>query len=102
MNKAVLFMILGMTAVTLIPRVIPAFFVGKIKINRKIEKFLQLIPYTAMSALIFPGILSVDSSRFYVGLAGGAVAALLAWFKMPLIVSVIAAIAVDFLILLVV
>lgn len=97
MTKTTLFMFLGMAAVTALPRIMPAFFMGKIKINRKIERFLQLIPYTAMAALIFPGILSVDQSRFYMGLAGGAVAMLLSFLKMPVMVSVLAAVVTDFL-----
>lgn len=98
MSKTTLLMILGMTAVTAVPRLIPALFMGKIKINRKVERFLQLIPYTAMAALIFPGILSADPARFYMGLIGGGAALLLSCLKMPVIVSVFAAVATNFLI----
>ncbi len=95
-NK-VLILILAMAAVTYIPRAIPAVLVGKIKFGKKVEKFLNLIPYTAMSALIFPGILTTDAENPLIGIAGGAAAALLAWRKCPLMVCVLAAIAVDFL-----
>ena len=54
----VLLIILGMTAVTYIPRALPAVILDKLKFSAKVEKFLKLIPYTAMTALIFPGILS--------------------------------------------
>ena len=67
-------LILGMAAVTFLPRILPAFIVDKLRFNRYLECFLKLIPYTAMAALIFPGILSVDGDRWYVGVVGAAVA----------------------------
>ncbi|MBQ9783387.1 MAG: AzlD domain-containing protein [Clostridia bacterium] len=70
-------LILGMAAVTFLPRILPAFIVDKLRFNRYLECFLKLIPYTAMAALIFPGILSVDGDRWYVGVVGAAVAIVL-------------------------
>lgn len=95
-STEILLLILGMAFVTYIPRAIPAVLIDKIKFDRKAEKFLKLIPYTAMTALIFPGVIAVDSSNPAIGIAGGAVAGVLAWKKCPLIVCVLAAIAVDF------
>ena len=77
-------MILGCAVVTFIPRLIPAVFVGKINFSTKTEKFLDLIPYTALSALIIPGVLTVDNQLWYIGLIGAIVAAGLAWKKVPL------------------
>lgn len=54
MRTDILIMILGMTLVTYIPRALPAVLIGKLKFRPKFEKFLKLIPYTAMAALIFP------------------------------------------------
>lgn len=88
-----LFLVTGMMLVTYIPRALPAFLVGRLHLSAKMEKFLQLIPYTAMISLVFPGILSVDPRHAWIGLAGGAVSALLAWKKVPMIVCVLAAIA---------
>lgn len=101
MNTDVILMILGMAAVTYIPRAIPAVLVDKMRFSPKIEKFLKLIPYTAMAALIVPGVFTVDSERAYIGIAGGIAAGFLAWKKAPLIVCVIAAIATDFVLYLV-
>ncbi len=101
MRPEILLLLLGMTAVTYIPRALPAVLVDKLHFSPKLEKFLKLIPYTAMAALIFPGILSVDSAHPVVGIAGGLTAALLAWKKLPVMVSVLAAIAVDMLLYLV-
>lgn len=96
MNLNAVFLILGMAAVTYIPRAVPAVLIDKMKFGSKAEKFLKLIPYTAMAALVFPGIFTVDAARPYIGIAGGVAAGLLAWKKAPLIVCVLAAIAVDF------
>ena len=89
-------LILGLAIVTFIPRVIPAVLMDKMSFGPKTEKFLRLIPYTAMAALIFPGVLSVDSSKPIVGIVGVLAAALLAWRKRPVMVCVLAAIAVVF------
>ncbi len=96
-STAVFLLILGMAIVTYIPRAIPAIFVGRLKFPPKVEKFLKLIPYTAMAALIFPGVFSADSERPIIGIVGGAVAGLLAWRKCPVMVCVLAAIGADFL-----
>ncbi len=90
-------LIIGMAIVTYIPRAIPAIFIEKMKFGPKIEKFLKLIPYTAMAALIFPGVFSVDTAHPSVGILGGLTAAVLAWKKMPVMVCVLGAIGVDLL-----
>ena len=83
-------LILGMAAVTFIPRILPAFIVDKIKMNRYAERFLKLIPYTAMAALVFPGVIGVGDGRWYIGAVGAAVAILLSLIpKIPSWVVVI-------------
>lgn len=76
--------ILGCAIVTFIPRVIPALFIDRLDFPPKVEKFLNLIPYTALAALICPGVLTVDNQLWYIGLIGAVVAAGLAWKKIPL------------------
>lgn len=102
MRTDILLLILGMAVVTYIPRALPAVLIDKMKFGAKIEKFLQLIPYTAMAALIFPGVFSVDSTHPEIGMIGGIVAGILAWRKLPVMVCVLAAIAADFFLYLVV
>ena len=97
MHPEHLLLILGMTLVTFIPRAIPAVLIEKMKFGPRMEKFLRLIPYTAMTALIFPGFLSVDSQRMEIGLLGALTAALLAWKKCPVMVCVLGAIGMDLL-----
>ena len=67
--------ILGCAIVTFIPRLIPALFIDRLNFSPKVEKFLNLIPYTALAALICPGVLTVDSQLWYIGLIGAVVAA---------------------------
>ncbi|MBR2626886.1 MAG: AzlD domain-containing protein [Peptococcaceae bacterium] len=89
-------LIAGMMAVTYIPRAIPAVLVDKMKFGSRTEKFLKLIPYTAMAALIFPGVFLVDKMNPIIGIVGGAVAIVLAMRKCQIMVCVLVAIAVDF------
>jgi len=97
MNERNIFlMILLMGLMTYIPRMIPAALVNKIRFGPRLEKFLKLIPYTAMSALIFPGVITVDAANPWIGIAGGGIAAVLALKKCPVMLCVLAAIAVDF------
>lgn len=87
-------LIILMMLVTYIPRAIPSLVVDKLKFPPKFEKFLGLIPYTAMAALIFPGVLGVDPGRWYIGVVGGAVAVILSMIrKMPVALTVIASVA---------
>lgn len=102
MSIDILILILGMAVVTYIPRAIPALLIEKMKFRPKAEKFLRLIPYTAMSALIFPGVFSVDTVHPDIGIVGAVVAGVLAWRKLPVMVCVLAAIAADFLLYLVI
>ena len=85
----ILLLVLGMAAVTYLPRALPAVLIEKLHFGPKLEKFLQ-------AALICPGIFTVDASHPAVGLLGGAAAGVLAWRRCPVILCVLAAIAVDF------
>ena len=100
-STKILLLILGMAVVTYLPRALPIFLSGKLHFHGKVEKFLKLMPYTAMSALIFPGVFTVDGANSVIGIAGGAVAGLLACLRCPVMVCVLAAIAVDFVLYLV-
>lgn len=96
-NPEILLLIICMGLVTYTPRLMPVLFIGKIKFNSNLEKFLKLIPYTAMAALIFPGILSVDSDNIYIGIVGGLTALVLGLLKLPVMICVVAAIFVNLL-----
>lgn len=95
MNCPVILLILGMALVTYIPRALPAVVIERMRFSPRAKKFLRLIPYTAMAALIFPGVLTVDPARPEIGIVGGLAAGILAWMRRPVIVCVAAAILSD-------
>lgn len=89
MRNDIIILICGMCLVTFIPRVLPTLVIEKLKLTKKMEKFFSLIPYTAMTSLIFPGILRVDNEKIYIGIIGGVVTIILAWKKIPVAINVI-------------
>ncbi len=94
MNK--LLLIFFMMVVTYLPRVIPSILCDKLKFGKKFKKFLELIPYAAMTALIFPGVLSADPNNWIIGAVGAVVAVLLALVKkIPIALIVVAAVLAD-------
>ncbi len=101
-NTQILLLFLGMALVTYIPRALPVILIDKMKFSAKVEKFLKLIPYTAMAALIFPGVFTVDSAHPIVGIVGALTAGILAWKKQPVMVCVLAAIVADFVLYLII
>ena len=88
-------LIFGMALVTYIPRALPAFWMDRLRLGKRFQNFLSLLPYTAMSALIFPGVFCVDAEHPLFGVAGAAIVAVLALKKCSLIVCVLAAVAVN-------
>lgn len=74
----VLILIIGMAVVTYIPRLLPALFLDRFKFPAWFQKWLKSIPYAALGALIFPGILLVEKDQPLLGLVGGLVAFILA------------------------
>ncbi|MDC3413563.1 AzlD domain-containing protein [Aquibacillus sp. 3ASR75-11] len=93
----ILAMIIGMSLVTMIPRVIPAFVVDKLRFPNWLNRLLNAIPYAALGALIFPGIMNVIPDKPYVGLIGGIVAIILAYFGLHVIYVLVGSIVTVFL-----
>ncbi|WP_026692679.1 AzlD domain-containing protein [Peribacillus kribbensis] len=93
MNTSILLMIIGMGAVTYIPRALP-FVLFK---NRELPPFLQgvlrNIPFATLGALIFPAVLLIQDNILY-GLIGAAAAFLLSYLGLNVIVSVLGSIVV--------
>ena len=88
-------MIAGMCAVTFVPRVIPLLLGRELALPAWIRRWLSFFPYSALGALIFPGILTVIPGRPWIGVAAGVVAALLALKARNAIFPVLIAIAVT-------
>lgn len=91
----ILLIILGMALVTYLPKMIPALFLDNIKVNPAVEKFLLFIPCTAMTSLIFPGVLKVDQNCYWIGLLGCVVAIVLSWQRLPLTMVILGAVLAD-------
>lgn len=93
----IILIIIGMCVATFVPRVIPAFVIDKFLFKDWVNRWLQAIPYAALGALIFPGILMVMENEPYVGILGGLVAIVLAFFGLNIIFVVLGAIATVYL-----
>ncbi|MBB6454640.1 branched-subunit amino acid transport protein [Salirhabdus euzebyi] len=89
--------IIGMSIVTLLPRLIPVFIVDKASYPVWVNRWLDAIPYAALGALIFPGIMSVIPDKPLFGLLGGIIAIGIAFFEVNVIFSVLGAILTVFL-----
>ncbi|WP_010650160.1 AzlD domain-containing protein [Oceanobacillus massiliensis] len=92
-----IWIIIGMSIVTVLPRIIPAFIVEKMQYRPWVNRWLASIPYAALGALIFPGILAVRPEEPQIGLIGGVVAAVLAFMGLNVVLVVIGAILTVFL-----
>ncbi|EGK07814.1 AzlD domain-containing protein [Kroppenstedtia eburnea] len=84
--------ILGMSLVTMLPRWLSVWVLGRWKLPPRVRLWLNSIPYAALGALIFPGILSVEPGAPAVGLVGGLVAGGLAYFRLPILVVITGAV----------
>lgn len=98
MTRAML-IILGMALVTYIPRVIPFVTISERKLPRRLKLFLEFVPFTALGALIIPGVFTAIDGQWMISLTGALVAFVLSWKKGGMILPVISSIAVVFLLL---
>jgi branched-subunit amino acid transport protein len=78
----IIWIILGMALVTYLPRLLPALFMDRFRFPAWFKKWLKSIPYAALGALIFPGVLLVDRDQPLLGLVGGLVAAGLSFLNL--------------------
>jgi branched-subunit amino acid transport protein len=92
----ILLIIIGMSLATMIPRFIPAFLVDRLQFRPWVNRWLNAIPYAALGALIFPGILSVIPEQPFIGILGGIVAIVLAYTGLNVVVVVLGAILTVF------
>ena len=99
MMKSYLPLILGMMAVTFLPRLLPLLALSECSLHPLWRRFFLYIPYTALGALIVRGIMQATSGMMAATLAGLGVAAVCSWYKGGLVLSVLASTIVAFLIL---
>lgn len=94
--------IIGMAVATYIPRLLPAVLINRINLPEPLERILVLIPYAALGALIFPGILNADEQFPLIGIAGGITAVFISYKGLNVIYTVTGSIIVVFLLKLIV
>lgn len=79
MNELVI-LALGMSAVTMIPRIIPFFWLKAEKLSPGIQGFFKCLPAAMLTALVVPGVATASGST-ELSLAGGATALMLSLLK---------------------
>lgn len=89
-------LILGMFVVTFIPRVLPMLLIKGLKFPPIVEQWLSYIPYAALGALIFPGVLTVNGEYPWVGLVAAGAAFITAWWSNKILFALIAAVLTVF------
>ncbi|MDD4239261.1 MAG: AzlD domain-containing protein [Desulfotomaculaceae bacterium] len=88
-------LIAGMALATYIPRLLPMILPERLQFPAWLDRWLQQVPYAALGALIFPGVLtSVDGQQPWLGLLGGVTAGLLALAGLNILIVLASAIAV--------
>ena len=93
MHHEMVWMILGMAAVTYIPRMLPfVLFQGK-ELPPFLQGILKNVPFATLGALIFPGVLFIGEDIWY-GLLGAAAGFIAAFLGANIIVVVLGSIAV--------
>ena len=88
-----------MMLATYLPRLIPLMVLSNREMNKNIEEFLYYIPYTSLSILIIRGIMTADAGIRLATIAGIGIAGMLSYRKGNLILSVLAGIALSFIII---
>lgn len=94
-------LILGMMLVTYIPRFIPFALASKLELPDKLRRFLRYIPYTALGALIIPGVFTATPEMPLAALTGAAFAFIFGWIRGGIIIPVLGAILTTYLVLLI-
>lgn len=77
-------------------RFLPATVISKVRFGRYMRRVLYLIPYTALTALVFPGIFYSVGEHYYAAAAGTLCALVTSYFRLPLSVTVVVSVALVF------
>ncbi|WEG12002.1 AzlD domain-containing protein [Pullulanibacillus sp. KACC 23026] len=102
MAHNVMWIIVGMGLVTYIPRMLPLVAIQTDRIPPFVQAVLKNVPFAVLGALIFPGILVIQSghlsgitmSDFLFGVLGGGVAFITAFLEWNIVFVVLSAIVV--------
>lgn len=90
-----IFYMLVMALVTYAIRMLPFAFIKKKVKSKFLRSFLYYVPYAVLSAMTFPAIL-YSTDNVLSAAIGSAVALILAFIRLPLIVVALAAVAAVF------
>jgi branched-subunit amino acid transport protein len=85
-------MIFGMFVVTYVPRMLPLVLTKDLHFPPIVEKWLSFIPYAALGALIFPGVMTVTAEAPWIGFVAAACTFLVAWYIRQMIVVLISSV----------
>lgn len=94
--KNYLLLILGMMAVTYLPRLVPLLIMTERPPYPVLRQFLLYIPYAALSALIMSGVMHSASEMRLATVVGVIVAGVCTWFKGGLVLSVVLSVITAF------
>lgn len=97
--KSTLFLIAGMMLATYLPRLLPFTLLEGKTLPERLRRFLKLIPYAALGALIFPGILTATPQAPLAGILGGLAALALCVVRGGIILPVLCAVLTAWLVL---
>lgn len=88
--------ILLMSLVTYLPRYLPFALLKDAKPSPRLKAFLSYIPYAALGALIFPGVVYAIPGHPWAVTAGMCAAVAVSWFRGGLIMTVAAGIIASY------
>ena len=94
-----IFLILGMTVVTYIPRYLPFAMMSRLELPPRIHQFLKYVPYATLGALILPGVFTATPEMPMASLVGIAFAFIYSWYREGIILPVLGSILITFLVL---
>lgn len=84
-----LYLILGMAAVTYLPRLLPLVLLRNWTLSPFMTRFMHYIPYAVLAALIVPGVFNAVGNQTTAAVVGAVVALGLAYTELNLLVVVL-------------
>jgi len=94
-----LILILGMTAVTYLPRMAPFVVLRGKNLPPFVRRFLEVLPVCALGALLIPGLFSSIPGHPVAAIAGASAAGAVSLTRGGLLLSVIAGVGTSYLLL---
>lgn len=92
--------ILGMAAVTYLPRLLPFLILSNKTIHKRLDAFLKCIPAAAIGALIIPGVFTATPDMPLAALSGMIFTLIAGLWRGGIIIPVLGSVAVTYCVLL--